>query len=81
MASTTILMSAAFLREAPMRWGISMSSTWLRVSIRRSSSKYDQSAYARRTTTRPRSARASAMGLRSKVIPPKWSRAPSARFS
>ncbi len=44
MASTTILMSAAFLREAPIRWVISMSSTWCRVSMRRSSSKYDQSA-------------------------------------
>ena len=30
-----------------------MSSTWLRVSIRRSSSKYDQSAYALRAMTRP----------------------------
>ena len=45
-----------------MRCGISMSSTCERVSIRRSSSKYDQSAYARRTTTRPRSASASAIG-------------------
>ncbi|PSK62473.1 hypothetical protein B0E53_05605 [Micromonospora sp. MH33] len=38
-ASTAILMSAAFFREAPIRWGISMSSTCDRVSIRRSSSK------------------------------------------
>jgi hypothetical protein len=27
-ASTAILMSAAFLRTAPMRWGISISSTF-----------------------------------------------------
>ncbi|CPU66905.1 Uncharacterised protein [Mycobacteroides abscessus] len=74
-------MSAAFLRDAPMRWGISMSSTWCRVSERRSSSKYDQSAYARRTTTRPRTASASAIGPKSNVMPPRCSRAPSARFS
>ena len=39
IASTAILMSAAFLREAPMRCGMSMSSTCDRVSMRRSSSK------------------------------------------
>ena len=49
MASTAILMSAAFLREPPRRCGISISSTRARASSRRSSSKYDQSAYARRT--------------------------------
>ena len=27
-ASTTILMSAEFLRLVPMRWGISINSTW-----------------------------------------------------
>ena len=43
-ASTTILMSAAFLRLVPMRCGISMSSTWWRARCRRSSSKPDQSA-------------------------------------
>jgi hypothetical protein len=62
-------MSALFLREAPIRCGMSINSTWDRVSIRRSSSKYDQSAYARRTTTRPRSASASATGRSSKVTP------------
>jgi len=51
-ASTAILMSAAFLRE-PIFCGISISSTWALVSSRRSSSKLDQSAYARRATTAP----------------------------
>ncbi len=81
IASTAILMSAAFLRVAPIRCGISISSTCERVNIRRSSSKYDQSAYARRTTTRPRSASASAIGRKSNIAPPWWSRTPSARFS
>ena len=44
IASTAILMSAAFLREAPNLCGISISSTCERVNIRRSSSKNDQSA-------------------------------------
>jgi len=43
-ASTAILMSAAFLRDAPIRCGISISSTWALASSRRSSSKFDQSA-------------------------------------
>ena len=74
-------MSAAFLRDAPIRCGISISSTWLRVSIRRSSSKYDQSAYALRAITRPRSASASRTGRRSNCMPWRLSRAPMARFS
>ncbi len=44
MASTAILMSAAFLREPPIRCGISISSTCARASSRRSSSNADQSA-------------------------------------
>ena len=44
MASTASLMSAAFLRTAPIRWGISISSTWLRASERPSSAKLVQSA-------------------------------------
>ena len=81
IASTAILMSAAFLREPPSRCGISMSSTWARASSRRSSSNADQSAYARRATTRPRSASASATGPKSNGLTPRPSRAPIARFS
>ena len=50
-----------------------MSSTWWRVSMRRSASKFDQSAYARRTTTRPRSASASAIGPKSNSPRPRAS--------
>jgi hypothetical protein len=73
-------MSAAFLRLPPIFWGMSMSSTPWRVSMRRSLSKYDQSAYARRTIARPRSAMASATLAKSKLSP-RLSRAPMARFS
>ena len=44
MASTAILMSAAFLRSPPMRCGISISSTCALARSLRSASKLDQSA-------------------------------------
>src|SRR5690606_37079904 len=80
-ASTAILISAAFFRTAPRRCGISISSTWLRVSELRASANIDQSAYARRDTTRPRSARALLIGSKSNSPVAPASRAPMARFS
>src|SRR6266545_2527530 len=79
MASTASLMSAAFLRTAPVRCGMSISSQLCSTSERRSSANSVQSAYARRATTRPRSASASMIGPTSKDRP--ISRAPSTRFS
>ena len=81
MASTAILMSAAFFLVAPILCGISMSSTWLRVMACLASANIDQSAYALREITRPRSARALEMGSRSNSMPPRASLAPIARFS
>src|SRR6266508_663902 len=79
MASTASLMSAAFLRTAPVRCGMSISSQLCSTSERRSSANSVQSAYARRATTRPRSASASMIGPTSKDRP--ISRAPSTGFS